>query len=118
VLWDSGLKGFGVVIRPSGVHSFVFSYRDSANRKRNITIGKVGGLSPQEARNKAEQYRHKILSGIDPLEEKYDPSKQFTIAKLIDEYLLSAAFQNKAESTRYIDMGRIDRHLKPLIGDR
>ena len=118
VVWDDGLKGFGVVVRPSGVHSFVFSYRNAKNRKRNITIGKVGALTPQEARNKAEEYRHKVLSGIDPLDEKYDPAKRFTISDLIDEYLLSVAFLNKAESTRYIDLGRVDRHIKPLIGDR
>lgn len=47
--WDNDLKGFGVVVRPSGVHSFVFSYRNIHNRKGNITIGKIGGLTPDAA---------------------------------------------------------------------
>ncbi|MGB7318949.1 MAG: site-specific integrase [Planktotalea sp.] len=117
-IWDDTLKGFGIIVRPSSVHSYVFSYRNDANRKRNITIGKVGTLTPNEARRQAELYRHKLLTGVDPLDEKYDPSKRFTVSNLIDEYLKSFAYQSKAESTRYIDIGRIERHIKPLIGNQ
>jgi len=57
VLWDDTLKGFGVILRPSGVHSFVFSYRNAKYRKRNITIAKVGTIAPDMARKKAEEFR-------------------------------------------------------------
>ncbi|EDZ42328.1 phage integrase, putative [Rhodobacteraceae bacterium HTCC2083] len=117
-VWDDTLKGFGIIVRPSSVHSYVFSYRNAANRKRNITIGKVGTLTPTEARKQAELYRFKIINGNDPLEEKYDPTKSFTVTNLIDEYLKSVAYLNKADSTRYTDICRIDRHIKPLVGNR
>ena len=114
--WDNDLKGFGVVVRPSGVHSFVFSYRNAQNRKGNITIGKIGGLPPEAARRKAEEYRRVVLDGRDPLVEKSETKKAITIGNLIDAYLTSEAFKAKAPSTQAIDRGRIENHLRPLLG--
>ncbi len=115
--WDNDLKGFGVVVRPSGVHSFVFSYRNIHNRKRNITIGKVGGLTPDTARRKAEEYRRVILDGRDPIVEKSEAKMAITVGNLFDAYFESGAFRAKASSTQAIDRGRIENHLRPLLGN-
>jgi integrase len=37
---------------------------------------------------------------------------------LLDAYLLSEAFKEKAVTTQAIDRGRIERHLRPLLGKR
>ncbi len=114
--WDENLKGFGIVVRPTGNHSYVFSYRNQYNRKRNITIGKIGGLTPAAARNKAEEFRHEVLQGRDPIAEKSVAQKTLNLNELFDAYLGSAAFEAKAESSKYTDRGRIKRHLRPLLG--
>ena len=116
VLWDDTLKGFGVILRPSGVHSFVFSYRNAKNRKRNITIAKVGTIAPDMARKKAEEYRALLLQGRDPLEEKQVARDRLTVSGLIDAYLVSSAFTGKRSTTQYVDHKRIDGHLRPLLG--
>jgi integrase len=38
------------------------------------------------------------------------------VDELLDDYLASARWMEKAESTRYTDRGRIDRHLRPTMG--
>ena len=114
--WDADLKGFGVVVRPSGVHSYVYSYRNSHNRKRNITIGKIGGLTPSAARKKAEGFRQSVLEGTDPMSEKADARKSVFLGDLFDAYLESGSFAAKADSTKSVDRGRIERHLRPLLG--
>ena len=115
--WDTELKGFGVVVRPSGVHSYVFSYRNALARKRMITIGKLGTLTPDEARRKASELRLAVLNGRDPLSEKSQVRNAETIGQLLDDYLSSKSFKDKAASTRSIDKGRIEAHLRPLLGD-
>ncbi len=115
-MWDSQLVGFGVIVRPSGVHSYIYSYRNQNNRKRSITLGKVGTMTPDEARRKADEHRRSVLDGHDPVVEKRDSKKQTTVSELFDAYIESPTFTEKAESTRYTDLGRIERHLRPLLG--
>ena len=114
--WDADLKGFGVVVRPSGVHSYVYSYRNAHNRKRNITIGKIGGLTPSAARKKAEGFRQSVLEGADPMSKKADARKSVFLGDIFDAYLESGSFAAKADSTKSVDRGRIERHLRPLLG--
>lgn len=115
-IWDSQLVGFGVIVRPSGVYSYIYSYRNQNNRKRSITIGKVGTMTPDEARRKADEHRRSVLDGHDPMAEKREAKKHTTVSGLLDAYIESPTFTEKAESTRYTDLGRIERHLRPLLG--
>ena len=41
-----------------------------------------------------------------------------TVGDLLDAYLASESFKDKALSTQSIDRGRIERHLRPLLGKR
>ena len=115
-LWDSEIKGFGIVVRPSGVHSFVFNYRDRHGRQKNITIGKIGGLTPEAARKRAEEHRRAVVDGRDPLAEKTAARTAMTAGDLFDRYMDSDAFRKKALSTQAVDRGRIEAHLRPLLG--
>ena len=83
-MWDSELKGFWIALRPSGVHSYVFNYRDKHNHQRNITIGKVGALTPDAARKKAESYQSAVRDGRSPLAEKRAAKIAMTVSELIE----------------------------------
>jgi integrase len=117
-IWDAELKGFGLLVLPTGVKSYCLQYRTPEGTKRRATIAKHGTITPDQARGKAEAMRRAVHDGRDPLGEKQDKRNSKTIGDLLDAYLASDKFAEKYESTRYLDRGRVDRHLRPLLGRR
>lgn len=116
-VWDEGVPGFGLVVQPSGKKSYCFQYRNSQNQSRRLKLGTHGGkLTTEQIRRKAEALLPRIREGYDPLEEKQARRGDLTVSQLLDHYTASASFANKAETTRKTDIGRIERHLKPLLG--
>jgi integrase len=118
ILWDSSLAGFGLQVLPSGTKSYVYQYRNHENRTKRITIGKHGKLTADQARKKAKKFENNVIDGLDPVELKQARKNALTVGGLFDSYLESAKFAEKAETTRKVDAGRIERHLKPLLGKK
>jgi Arm DNA-binding domain len=116
IIWDSEIKVFGLLVMPSGVKSYFYQYRTPQGRQRRATIGKHGEWTPTQARAKAEDYREAVRGGRDPLAEKRALKEAPTVAEILDAYLASECFKDKAPSTQAIDRGRIERHLRPLLG--
>jgi integrase len=117
-LWDDTLRGFGLLVLPTGAKSFVFQYRNAEGRTRRATIGKVGSLTPDQARTLADDMSRTVKGGGDPLEDKRKARQAITVGQLLDAYLASGRFAEKAPTTRLTDTGRIQRHLRPLLGGR
>lgn len=119
VLWDGKLSGFGVKALRSGAKSFVLNYRNSYGAERRYTIGRLSDkLTTDQARTKADELLREIrLDGIDPMGAKRATKSARSINDLLDLYLDSAKFAEKAESTQYTDRGRIKRHLRPTLGE-
>ncbi len=40
IVWDSEIKGFGMIALPSGLRSFFVQYRNESGRKRRLTLGR------------------------------------------------------------------------------
>jgi integrase len=118
ILWDTEIKGFGLLILPSGVKSYLYQYRTREGKQRRATIGKHGEWTPTQARSKAENYRQVVQAAGDPLAAKSALKKASTVGHILDAYLESESFKDKAASTQSIDRGRIERHLRPLLGRR
>jgi integrase len=72
-VWDEKLPGFGVRVRPTGGKTFVVVYRVGTGRTaptRRFTIGAVGKLAPDQARNQAKILLGAVAAGADPAAEK------------------------------------------------
>jgi site-specific recombinase XerD len=118
--WDAGdgaLKGFGVRVKPSGIASFFVQYRNKERRTRRLVIGRVGVLTPDEARSLAADKLKEVRKGADPSADRHAARSALTVAELCDLYLADAKGRIKP-STLAMDHSRIECHVKPLIGRR
>jgi integrase len=113
--WDSELRGFGVRIMPSGVASYHIQYRTPEGRTRRMAVGRVGTLTPDEARRLARERLSAAANGADPSAERRAVRNAMTVSELCDRYLAHAKGRIK-ESTLAMDKSRIETHVKPLIG--
>jgi integrase len=116
-VWDDALRGFGVRMMPSGAASYLVQYRTAEGRTRRLRIGKVGTLTPDQAREIARDKLVAAAKGADPSAERHAARTAMTVAELCDLYLAEAKGRVKA-STLAMDRSRIGRHVKPLLGRR
>lgn len=115
--WDDKLTGFGLRIQRGTSKSWVIMYRNKEGRLRKHTIGKADKLAPEEARKLAKKKLADVTHGLDPAGEKTAARRAMTVTELCDLYLKEAAEHIKA-STLAMDKSRIERHVKPLLGNR
>lgn len=115
--WDDSLKGFGVRFRSGVLGSWIVMYRTQEGRLRKLTLGRVGKLTPDEARKEARQKLAEVDRGLDPAGDKAAARKAMTIGELCDWYLGEAGAWVKP-ATLKMDESRIECHVRPLIGNR
>src|SRR6476619_2301462 len=123
--WDEELPGFGVRVWISGRKTYVAQYR-KAGRSRRVKIGAHGALTVEEARKEARVILGDVARGEDPAEDRATRRKSITVKELCDNYLAAAegglimGKRNlpKKPSTLASDRGRIEQHIKPLLGNK
>lgn len=76
---DPYLKGFLIRVHPSGNMSYICQYK----RGRRINLGKVGVITPAQAREKAIEVLSNINKGIEPTAQK-GRSKPKTLQEFIE----------------------------------
>lgn len=117
VEWCGKLPGFGCRVRPSGVKSFIVQYRIGGRNSpaRKVTVGVYGKLTVEEARDAAAKILAKAELGDDVAAARAKQRAEMTVAQLCDEYMQDGC-DHKKQSTLASDKGRIERHIKPLLG--
>jgi integrase len=113
--WDTDLKGFGLRITPMGERVYVLKYR-IAGEQRWLTIGRHGSpWTPEQARDEAKRLLGDVARNNDPASQRRAEREALTFAALCDLYLAEGV-SHKKRSTIAADRGRIEHHLKPLLG--
>jgi integrase len=123
-VWDSELKGFAVRVKPSGSAAYLVQYRNTEGRTRRLVLGKVGTLTPEEARILARDRLGEASKGADPSAERLEARGAQTVAEICDWYIEQAAKgallgrggRRIKASTLAMDKSRIETHVKPLLG--
>jgi integrase len=124
-IWDDVLPGFGLRVFVSGKRSYLIQYR-AAGRTRRYTIGLHGVWTPETARQQAKVQLGRVARGDNPSEERHLDHKAITVKELCALYvtdlnaglILGKGGRPKKTTTISTDIGRIDRHIIPLIGTR
>ncbi len=120
-VFDKDLKGFGLKVSKSGIKTFVVEYRPGAGGrrapKRRLTIGRFGALTTEEARDLAKGVLSRVHGGEDPAKDKIAARAEMTLGELCDLYFEEGCETKKA-STIVTDKGRVERHIKPLLGKK
>ena len=116
---DTEVKGFVLAVTPAGAKSYAIDYRAGSGRgapKRRFTIGKHGSpWTPEMARVEAKRLLAEVAAGRDPAAARREDRKALLFAELIDLYLAEGV-THKKPATLKVDRGRIENHLRPLLG--
>lgn len=115
-IWDSELRGFGLVVQPSGIKSFVVQYRNAAGRTRRMALGRYGALTVEQARNLARTELFRVASGEDPMANKKAYREAPTLDDLFDRYFEEHVGAHNAASTRKDVEAMLRTHLRPRVG--
>lgn len=116
-MWDTSLTGFGVRMQPSGKASFLVKYRTITGQARKMTLGRVGTITPDEARSSALKILAEVAQGGDPSCDRKAARKNVTIGELADLFIQDTRAQWK-ESTYLANASQIECHIRPLLGRR
>jgi integrase len=128
IIWDGGtggVAGFCARRQRGRAVTYYVKYRTNSGRQRWYVIGRHGSpWTPETARDKAIELLREVKNGTDPAAEKRAARNATTVAELCDVYLADAETGRlltrrdvaKKPSTLALDKGRIERHIKPLLG--
>lgn len=124
-VWDLTVPGFGARRQHSEAVAYVVLYRTAEGRSRRFTIGRHGApWTPDGARTEARRLLGLVAAGEDPAQAKKERRTAATVAELCDLYiqdaeagrLMTVRGGTKKQSTLATDRGRIERHIKPVLG--
>jgi len=124
-VWDAVVSGFCARRQRGTAMVYLVRYRTEEGRQRWHKIGLHGSpWTPDSARDEAKRILGEAATGADPAAERRAKRKAATMNELCDLYWKDAEAGNlmtrrrapKKASTLLSDKGRIDRHIRPLLG--
>jgi len=117
VLWDTELKGFGVRIESSGLKSFLVRYRH-LGRRRFLSLGRFGEITPEQARLLAQKALSKVREGVDPADERSQNREAITVKKLVERFLADHVEEKRKSKTAIHYRGILEGYLVPKYGSK
>ena len=116
--WDAELKGFGILVLPSGRRTYFVQYRNSNRIRKHLKIGIHGQISTEEARTLAKKYLGEIAHGEDPATKKKTNRHLPLIKDLAQDYLDRYAMPRKRQRSIEEDKKLLTNIILPSIGNQ
>ena len=120
IFWDDAVPGFGVRLRIGGSRRFIVQYREEHGGTRRASLGGVGVVTLDDARDKAKEVLARVMFGGDPQAAKTAARKAKRLVEIIEDYLADAAKRLKPrsliETTRHLRVHAKPLHHRPAIG--
>lgn len=127
-LWDDNPRGLGIRIKANGTATYFIQYKSPVTFKRvRTSLGQHGKITLDQARTKARKMFGEIADEMDPVAERAEKQKAADRAVKFSDFcdiymrdaeagLVTYRGKPKKATTLATDKGRIERHLKPLLG--
>ena len=123
IAWDDKLTGFGVRVHPSGAKAFLVNYRaGNGGRKapnKRVVVGRVGRMTPDQARRRAQELLGRVATGEDPAGERAEARGLPRLGEACEDYIKSGhgwAASTERGYRRYAALYLADWLSRPLDG--
>lgn len=116
--WDSELKGFGLIVLPSGRRTYCIQYRNVQRVKKMFKLGTHGQITTEEARSLAKKYLSSIVHGQDPVAMKKETRGLPTMNDLARDYILYHGEKNKRPKSLQEDQRLLKNIILPAFGSQ
>lgn len=113
--WDTSLKGFGVIVLPSGRRTYCIQYRNQNRVLKRLKIGVHGQLTTEEARAIARKHLASTAHGEDPAQSKKQTQELFGMQDLARDYIERHG-QKKREKSLKEDNKLLKNIILPSLG--
>jgi Arm DNA-binding domain len=120
-VWDAELKGFGLVVQPSGVKSYIARYRVGGGRSgtlKQMVVGRHGALTPEEARTLARKIMGAVARGDDPAALRSQARGAPTLAHIAEAFLREHAEAKRKGSTARHYRSLLEAYVLPALGGK
>lgn len=115
-LFDDKLTGFIMEVRSSGAVTFYVRYRDARNRQREVRLGKLGDITVEQARRRAQELRAEASLGGDPAGDRDRLRAVPTFTDFVENRYLPFAKERLRSYRDHVGFFRL--RLKALWGGR
>jgi integrase len=113
VYWDADLKGFGLRVSPQGKAVYFAQYRDKLGKQAKQSLGEVGTVRAEQARDAARTILSKVQLGGNPQRELQEQRQGDRVVDLVGVYL--AAAKGRLRPRSYLEVERaLTKAAKPL----
>lgn len=113
--WDAELKGFGLIILPSGRRTYCIEYRNTDRIKKRLKIGVHGHITTEEARDLAKKRLGQVAHGEDPTTQRKQVNLLPTMEDLALNYIERHGYKKKLSSLKG-DQGLLKNVILPALG--
>lgn len=122
IYFDDTVKGFGLLVRPTGTRSWVLEYRPGAGgrstAKRRIVLGNPETMTPEQARAAAKETAAKVRLGADPAAERAEARQAETFAEVAERWFAEHVTPKRKPGTAAFYRNCLDIHVLPAFGTK